>query len=557
MLWMPLSEGRVQREERRQRRYALRIADTGDGLVVGGVPGEHPGFARRRRIGGREREAPDRKHRDGQSADHQAQHDTGAGGHGGDGERGIGETAGVLQGGVVAEWIEGSIGSGGVGDRCSLRVAGHRAISSVTISRMVSRIPWRSGCPSPSRPPRTTVRRVRSERQWPMARPCTRTGVCHHGGHVGRCRARPSGRGPGGPGSPDLRRSRPAPMDAYDYGLPESAIAQQPAEPRSAARLLVAPGVVGNEAGPSTPPWPTSPGCSARATSWWSTTPRVLPAASTWSRPPGGGPRCCCWSRSSPAGSSGRRWCGPGRRLPDPTLLHETGRPGPGGRGGSPGRDRGRAPSGPSARSVGGGAARCHAAASVHPPSARPTRSATRPSTPPTAPRGPLRRRPHGRAPLHPGGPRRCRRPGPPWPGWTWPSDSTPSDRSPPRPPRARDPLRALLRPGRDHGRLRRGRSGGGRRHHGRPGPRVGRRHRQAVRSYRPLHPRGVPVPGGGCARHQLPPAPLEPPPAGRGVLRAAVARPLRHGPGRGLPVPLLRRRHGGRSGTPTGTDRR
>ncbi|HEY7916299.1 MAG TPA: S-adenosylmethionine:tRNA ribosyltransferase-isomerase, partial [Acidimicrobiales bacterium] len=38
------------------------------------------------------------------------------------------------------------------------------------------------------------------------------------------------------------------PMDAYDYGLPDEAIAQRPAEPRSAARLLVAPGVDGNEA---------------------------------------------------------------------------------------------------------------------------------------------------------------------------------------------------------------------------------------------------------------------------------------------------------------------
>ncbi len=33
-------------------------------------------------------------------------------------------------------------------------------------------------------------------------------------------------------------------MDAYDYGLPESAIAQTPVDPRSAARLLVGPGVV-------------------------------------------------------------------------------------------------------------------------------------------------------------------------------------------------------------------------------------------------------------------------------------------------------------------------
>jgi S-adenosylmethionine:tRNA ribosyltransferase-isomerase len=35
-------------------------------------------------------------------------------------------------------------------------------------------------------------------------------------------------------------------MDAYEYGLPDSAIAQWPVEPRSAARLLVAPGVHGN-----------------------------------------------------------------------------------------------------------------------------------------------------------------------------------------------------------------------------------------------------------------------------------------------------------------------
>ena len=36
-------------------------------------------------------------------------------------------------------------------------------------------------------------------------------------------------------------------MDAYDYGLPDGAIAQQPIEPRSAARLLIGPNVVGNQ----------------------------------------------------------------------------------------------------------------------------------------------------------------------------------------------------------------------------------------------------------------------------------------------------------------------
>ncbi len=35
------------------------------------------------------------------------------------------------------------------------------------------------------------------------------------------------------------------PMDAYDYGLPDDAVAQHPAEPRSASRLLVAPGLLG------------------------------------------------------------------------------------------------------------------------------------------------------------------------------------------------------------------------------------------------------------------------------------------------------------------------
>lgn len=38
-------------------------------------------------------------------------------------------------------------------------------------------------------------------------------------------------------------------MAAYDYGLPESAIAQEPVEPRSAARLLVGPGLLDPDRG--------------------------------------------------------------------------------------------------------------------------------------------------------------------------------------------------------------------------------------------------------------------------------------------------------------------
>ena len=69
---------------------------------------------------------------------------------------------------------------------------------------------------------------------------------------------------------------------------------------------------------------------------------------------------------------------------------------------------------------------------------------------------------------------------------------------------------------------------GGGRGHHGGAGPGVGGGHRGAVGPDRPLHPRGLPVPGGRRAGHQLPPAPLQPAAAGRGVLRAGVARAVR-----------------------------
>ena len=48
-------------------------------------------------------------------------------------------------------------------------------------------------------------------------------------------------------------------MDAYDYGLPESAIAQTPVEPRTAARLLVGPGRGRTVRRRSTPRWPTCP----------------------------------------------------------------------------------------------------------------------------------------------------------------------------------------------------------------------------------------------------------------------------------------------------------
>jgi S-adenosylmethionine:tRNA ribosyltransferase-isomerase len=47
------------------------------------------------------------------------------------------------------------------------------------------------------------------------------------------------------PASPEAG-GEPVAMDAYDYGLPDHAIAQRPVEPRSSARLLIGPGVAGN-----------------------------------------------------------------------------------------------------------------------------------------------------------------------------------------------------------------------------------------------------------------------------------------------------------------------
>src|SRR5271167_4174672 len=50
------------------------------------------------------------------------------------------------------------------------------------------------------------------------------------------------------PGLQPPRIPAGVPMDAYDYGLPEHLIAQRPVEPRSAARLLIDPGLTGDGA---------------------------------------------------------------------------------------------------------------------------------------------------------------------------------------------------------------------------------------------------------------------------------------------------------------------
>src|SRR5581483_2454739 len=80
-------------------------------------------------------------------------------------------------------------------------------------------------------------------------------------------------------------------------------------------------------------------------------------------------------------------------------------------------------------------------------------------------------------------------------------------------------------------------------------GPRDGGGHRGARRSHRSLHPRPVSLPGGRRARHQLPPTAVDAAVAGRVLLRAGVERSLHRGAGPGVPLPLVRRRHGRRPG--------
>src|SRR5207302_7528269 len=84
---------------------------------------------------------------------------------------------------------------------------------------------------------------------------------------------------------------------------------------------------------------------------------------------------------------------------------------------------------------------------------------------------------------------------------------------------------------------------GGGGGHHHDPGPRE-RGARPAGGPDLALHPRRLPVPSRRRPADQLPSAPVvAPAPAGR-LRGRALAGPLRLRLGRGLPVPLVRRRH-------------
>ncbi len=114
------------------------------------------------------------------------------------------------------------------------------------------------------------------------------------------------------------------PMEAYDYGLPDSAIAQTPIEPRSAARLLIGPGL----GGPATPERPTMaelPSLLGPGDVLVVNDTRVLPARLRLVKATGGHAEVLLLEPV--AGSSGR-WealVRPGRRLTSGTELFEPG----------------------------------------------------------------------------------------------------------------------------------------------------------------------------------------------------------------------------------------
>jgi S-adenosylmethionine:tRNA ribosyltransferase-isomerase len=112
-------------------------------------------------------------------------------------------------------------------------------------------------------------------------------------------------------------------MDAYDYGLPDAAIAQRPAQPRSAARLLVAPGVGTDDrlvhARMSDLPQLVRPGDLVVVNDT-----RVLAARLILTKATGGSAEVLLLEPVEVGESTWEALVRPGRRLPAQTLLFES-----------------------------------------------------------------------------------------------------------------------------------------------------------------------------------------------------------------------------------------
>ena len=287
------------------------------------------------------------------------------------------------------------------------------------------------------------------------------------------------------------------PMDAYDYGLPESAIAQRPVEPRSAARLLIGPGLDGNEAAEHATmaelPRLLRPGDVVVVNDT-----RVLPARLLLTKESGGRAEVLLLEPTDPASGDWEALVRPGRRLPDPTPLYE-----PGDRGGpvvvvgrAGGIRDGRPPPGPVARPLGGRTLGIHAPASLHPPPARRSRAVPDGVLGAPGPGGPLDRRAHRRTPLHPGAARGV----PGRRGHRGPGGAGHRPRHLPAHHRRRRPTSTSSTPSATRSRRRPWTPRRGRDRVVAVGTTAVRalesgRRRGAGRPHRPLHPRGVPVP--------------------------------------------------------------
>jgi S-adenosylmethionine:tRNA ribosyltransferase-isomerase len=120
--------------------------------------------------------------------------------------------------------------------------------------------------------------------------------------------------------------STATPMDAYDYGLPEASIAQVPVEPRSAARLLVGPGVVEGSP-PEGRTMADLPALLRPDDVLVVNESRVLPARLSLTKATGGRAEVLLIEPSGPDGGADE-WVAlvrPGRRLPAGTPLFEPG----------------------------------------------------------------------------------------------------------------------------------------------------------------------------------------------------------------------------------------
>ena len=165
-------------------------------------------------------------------------------------------------------------------------------------------------------------------------------------------------------------------MDAYDYGLPESAIAQEPVEPPERGPAAGRPRRWPATRRPGTPPWPTCPVCSRPGDVLVVNETRVLPARLDLAKATGGRAEVLLLEPVGRPEATGRgRVGGPGparRRLPGPgTLLFEP--PAAPGRpvvevGGAGSTGRGRRPAGPPARPSVVDRAGVDAPAALHPP---------------------------------------------------------------------------------------------------------------------------------------------------------------------------------------------